>query len=117
MRMSLDHDVLGRMRGITSKDGKTIQYRGIKYANIPGRWQDAVISTCPLSQAGTEFDATKHGPSCPQHPGGFAFDISLIGDVQMTLEETKQDEFECLNLVVTVPARIEREERLPVLVW
>lgn len=117
MKMSLDHEVLGQMRGITSKDGKTIQYRGIKYASIPGRWQDAVISESPLSQPGTEFDATKHGPSCPQHPGGFAFDLSLVGDVKMALKEGEQDEFECLNLVVTVPAGVRREDRLPVFVW
>jgi carboxylesterase type B len=117
LKMTMNHETLGQMRGIKSKDGKTIQYRGIKYANIPGRWQDAVISNSPLSQQETEFDATKHGLSCPQHPGGFAFDVSLIGDVKMVLEENEQDEFECLNLVVTVPAGIEMGARLPVFVW
>lgn len=115
--MSLDHDVLGRMRGIRSKDGKTIQYRGIKYAEIPGRWQNPVMLSKSLSSSGSEYDATRHGPSCPQHPGAFAFDLSLIGNVNLDLEEKEQSEFECLNLVVTVPVGTKKGDKLPVFVW
>lgn len=115
--MSLSHEILGRMRGIEFKDGRTIQYRGIKYASIPGRWQDAVMLSTALSDSGTEFDATRHGPSCPQQPEGFAFDLGLIGNVTLALEETEQSEFECLNLVVTVPVGTKKEDKLPVFVW
>ncbi|KUJ09450.1 alpha/beta-hydrolase [Mollisia scopiformis] len=115
--MSLDHEILGRLRGSESKDGKTIQYRGIKYADIPGRWKEPVMLSQRLNPQGSEYDATKYGPSCPQHPGGFAFDLSLVGNVTLALESNEQSEFECLNLVVTVPAGTKKGDKLPVFVW
>ncbi|KAF8860196.1 alpha/beta-hydrolase [Acephala macrosclerotiorum] len=115
--MSLNHGVLGRMRGKESEDGRTIQYRGIKYADIPGRWQDPVLISQPVSFTGSELDATKFGPSSPQHPGGFAFDVSLVGNLTLTQESTEQSEFECLNLDVTVPAGKRAVDKLPVFVW
>jgi carboxylesterase type B len=115
---TLNHGTLGRMRGLVSDDGKTVQYRGIKYASISGRWQDPVLLSQSLSQGDAEFDATKHGPSCPQHPAGFAYDLSLVGNVSLTRENEEQSEFECLNLIVVVPAGQEKlHEKLPVMVW
>jgi carboxylesterase type B len=115
---TLNHETLGRMRGVLSEDGKTVQYRSIKYASIRGRWQDPVPASKPLSQGDTEFDATKHGPSCPQHPAGFVYDLSLVGNVSLTRENERQSEFECLNLVLVVPVgEGEMRERLPVMVW
>lgn len=115
--MSFNHPTLGRMRGKQSQDGKTIQYRGIKYASIPGRWQDCILSDTPLDPSGTDLDATKHGPSCPQDPKWFAFDLSLVRELDCTLEEKEQDEFECLNLVVTVPAGVKEGDDVPVFAW
>ncbi|KAK0105613.1 hypothetical protein ONS95_004143 [Cadophora gregata] len=117
--MALNHPSLGKMRGRVSDDGQTVQYRGIKYARIPGRWQDPVLLDGPLNRSGDgkEFDASKHGPSCPQHPGGHAFDLSLVGEVELENENTETDEFECLNLVVTVPKGVKDEDKLPVFVW
>lgn len=114
--MHLTHPILGRLRGISSSE-ETTQYRNIKYANIPGRWKDSVL----LSQKNrVEFDATKFGPSCPQHPVGFPFDLSLVGNVELEREKEAEigDEFECLNLVVTVPSNGNVEKGLlPVMVW
>jgi carboxylesterase type B len=115
---TLNHPTLGRMRGLLSEDGKTVQFRGIKYASIPGRWQDPILLSQKLVEEEGEFDATKHGPSCPQHPAGFAYDISLVGNVALTRESEELSEFECLNLIVVVPVEnLGKEEELPVMVW
>lgn len=115
---TLNHPTLGRMRGLLSEDGKTVQFRGIKYASILGRWQDPILLSEKLVKDEDEFDATKHGPSCPQHPAGFAYDISLVGNVALTRESEELSEFECLNLIVVVPVEsLDKEEELPVMVW
>jgi carboxylesterase type B len=115
---TLNHPTLGRMQGLLSDDGKTVQFRGIKYASIPGRWQDPILLNQKLAEGETEFDATKHGPSCPQHPAGFAYDLSLVGNVVLTRESEELSELECLNLIVVVPVEsLEKEEELPVMVW
>ena len=115
---TLNHETLGRMRGLLSEDGRTVQFRGIKYASIPGRWRDPVLLSQKLIEGGGEFDATKHGPSCPQHPAGFAYDLSLVGNVALAKENDEQSEFECLNLIVVVPVEsLRKTERLPVMVW
>lgn len=114
--MSLNQEILSQMRGKESQDGRTIQYRGIKFANIPGRWQDPVLLSHRLS-SNSAFDATKHGPSSPQHPGAFAFDVSLVGNLTLTQESTEQSEFECLTLSVTVPIGTKIGDKLPVFVW
>ena len=115
---TLTHGSLGRLRGKLSEDGKTVQFRGIKYASIPGRWQDPVLLSEKFVEGEGEFDATRHGPSCPQHPAGFAYDLSLVGNVALTRENEEQSEFECLNLIVFVPVEvIGKSEKLPVMVW
>jgi len=114
----LNHEGLGRLRGLLSEDGKTVQFRGIKFASIPGRWQDPVVESQRLAQGEEEFDATRHGPSCPQHPAAFAFDLSLVGNVALTRENEDISELDCLNLIVVVPVEaLERKEKLPVMVW
>ncbi|CZR63049.1 uncharacterized protein PAC_12946 [Phialocephala subalpina] len=115
--MSLNHETLGRMRGKESRDGRTIQYRGLKYADIPERWQDPIMIWPQLTSLGSEFDATKHGLSSPQHPGGFPFDVSLVGNLTLAQESTEQSEFECLNLSVTLPIGAKPGDNLPVFVW
>jgi carboxylesterase type B len=112
----LTHPILGRLKGLVSSDGQTTQYRNIKHASIPGRWQNPILFSQKYE---TEFDATKFGPSCPQHSAGFAFDLSLIGNVELEREkEVKEvNEFECLNLAVTVPNGVDAGKGLPVMVW
>lgn len=115
---TLNYETLGRIRGVLSEDGKTVQYRGIKYASIPGRWKDPILENKKLAEGTADFDATKHGPSCPQHPAGFAYDLSLVGNVSLTRENEELSELECLNLIVVVPAEGEKKnEKLPVMVW
>jgi carboxylesterase type B len=114
---TLDHEILGQIRGFVSEDERTVQYRGIKFADIPGRWQDPVLLSGPLSEKAEPFDATKYGPSCTQNPNGQLFDLSLIGKVSLEPEKVEQSELDCLNLVVTVPAAVKNLDCLPVMVW
>lgn len=102
--------------------GSTIQYRNVKYASIPERWKDSIpVNTLPTDRNGT-FDATHFGPSCPQKRGSQAWDLTLVGDVSLPLEqgqgETEQmDEFECLHVNITVPRTTKQDGKLPVFVW
>ncbi|KAH8676544.1 Alpha/Beta hydrolase protein [Tricladium varicosporioides] len=112
---SLKHSELGTLLGQPSETGKSTQYRGIKFAIVPSRWSDPILNTQPLS-SDTPYDATKYGPSCPQHPAGFSYDLSLVGDVVLEKKEVETDEFDCLNLVITVPGSIQWKG-LPVMVW
>lgn len=123
----LAHKTLGC--SILGKDrGKTIQFRGLKYANIPGRWQDSVLLDRLPTNNGV-FDATRFGPSAPQQKRSWKWDLGLVGNVMLAAEESNgdggvMDEKECCNVVVTVPKVDEvrnrrecgREEGLPVVV-
>ncbi|PVH75637.1 alpha/beta-hydrolase [Cadophora sp. DSE1049] len=82
---------------------------------VESRMMEGLYNTAASN--GREFGASRHGPSCPQHPGGHAFDLSLVGAVRLENENTQTDEFECLNLIVTVPKGVNVEDKLPVFVW
>jgi carboxylesterase type B len=100
------------------------QFRGIQYATIPCRFRRAVLRiTYPES-----YDAKNHGSPCPQPP------VPLIEDVLSGLiaqpdhvnttsglppksEWTPADEFQCLNLVITCPADVKPDAKLPVMVY
>jgi len=117
MITKIHHPTLGYIRGSLSESQKTVQFRNIKFANIPGRWQDPVLASDRLSP--DEFDATRFGPCCPQKETGLKFDLGLIGDVHLEHDEIPQSELECLNLVITVPQMdsVPKAQRLPVMVW
>ncbi|KAJ4345623.1 uncharacterized protein N0V89_011757 [Didymosphaeria variabile] len=103
----------------------TVQFRNLKYATIPGRWQDSVINTKLPHDVDGVYDATQFGPSCPFSRAAQAWDLTLVGtDVTMPMEEGIQepmDEFSCLHVNVTVPKdhleRAAQGEQLPVFVW
>lgn len=101
-----------------------IQYRGIQYATIPSRFRKAVLRTAYPEN----YDATEHGPPCPQPP------VPLIEDVLSGLiaqpdhvdaasglpsksQWTAADEFQCLNLVITRPADVGKDAKLPVMIY
>jgi carboxylesterase type B len=112
----LEHPLLGKLRGCDSGHGTTIQYRGIQFATIEGRWKDPVLVNARLSN--DERDCTKFGPECPQALGGLDFDLSLVGNVKLDAGTRSQSELECLHLVVTTPANTDVEiSNLPVVVW
>jgi len=122
----LQHSTLGPIRGRRFKENNTTQFRGLKYASIPGRWQDPILlEKYPESRHTEEINGCRFGPSCPQHLGGWKFDLSLIGDVKLEKLGDKAEgvddvnELECCNLIVTIPDSCEKigEGSLPVFVW
>jgi carboxylesterase type B len=126
----LDHPELGPLKGYTASSKKTTQYRNIKYASIPSRFKDPVlVSYPPISPEHAPLNCTNFGPSCPQHPAGFTYDVNLIGEVPEMEKEmdrrkndscenclSESDELECLNSIITIPEG-DFEELLPVMVW
>ncbi|KAL1603825.1 hypothetical protein SLS60_005416 [Paraconiothyrium brasiliense] len=120
---TLYHPTLDRtIRGKPSTS--TVQFRNLKYATIPGRWKESVINTKLPHDADDVYDATQFGPSCPFSRAAQAWDLTLVGNVTMPMEEGIQepmDEFDCLQLNVTVPKdhleKVAQGEQLPVFVW
>ncbi|KAF2179719.1 alpha/beta-hydrolase [Zopfia rhizophila CBS 207.26] len=124
-----EHSTLGCKIGGKVNE-KTIQYRNLKYASIPGRWCDSILLDSLPSQNGM-YDATRFGPSCPQKRGSQAWDLTLVGNEVLACVEGQgdsevMDELECLNLNVTVPKETSGEGKrrtggkgggLPVFVW
>jgi len=108
--------------------GSTIQFRNLKFAKVPGRWQDSILNDTLDPVMDGCYDATYFGPSCPHKRGAQAWDLTLIGAIQMPFgeghrsEEESMNEFECLHATVTVPksvlrGEVNKEKGLPVFVW
>ncbi|KAF7122327.1 hypothetical protein CNMCM5793_000284 [Aspergillus hiratsukae] len=88
------------------------QFRGIKYAKIPARFERAQ----PVeSFDGGVVDATKYGPKCPQVHVDVRHLLRIPEDFE--IEPEAEDEFECLNLDITRPPLSSTNAALPVLVW
>ena len=125
-RHVLDHPSLRcSLRGKAS--ASTVQFRNLKYASVPARYKDSIPYDSLVGEFDRVFDATQFGPSCPQLRAAQAWDLTLVGEVTLPCEQgqgkTEQmDEFECLNLNVTVPKSSLASKRkgrpgLPVFVW
>jgi carboxylesterase type B len=81
----------------------------------------------PLALSSLQFRATdadksshmqKHRPQCPQNHVDAGHLLRIPEILDEGEEEVKQDEFECLNLNVSVPARTtSTKDLLPVLIW
>lgn len=54
-------------------------------------------------------------PKCPQVDVDVRHLLRIPEDFE--IKEEAEDEFECLNLDVTVPANVPSGQKLPVLVW
>ena len=119
--------------GITRNcaDVPVSQYRGIKYASIPRRFEAAQSVD---DFRGGVVDATEFGyrlllprswswlmdeyysPQCPQVGIDPRHLLRIPEDFEIQSE--REDEFECLNLDVTCPSpRGSREKLLPVVIW
>ena len=119
-----------RLVGKSSQN--VIEYRGLKYASIPGRWKEStLLDSLPTDPSQNDIhDATKFGPSCPQNRAAQAWDLTLVGDAVLPCEqgqgkEEVMNEFECLHLNVVVPRQSQESVKigkqksgeLPVFVW
>lgn len=104
----------GEIHGIASpaiRDGSVIEFRGVPYGTIPGRWQRPAL----LEKLDHPHDGSKYGPMCP------SIRIeTLLGDTILDLvgptPNQRMHEFQCLNLNIATPKGV-LDRKLPVLVW
>ncbi|KAL7272644.1 hypothetical protein RUND412_004533 [Rhizina undulata] len=100
------------LKGLSLQDGKVFQFHGIKYASIPERFaRPVLVETWP-----SELDCTTPGPLCPQarydiEGPYFAMPDEMLKNV---VRDLPWNELECLNLIVTIPAEIPAETKLPI---
>ncbi|KAJ4288119.1 hypothetical protein N0V90_012136 [Kalmusia sp. IMI 367209] len=102
------------------------EFRNLKFATIPGRWQDSTLNDTLTHDTNGVYDAAHFGPSCPHLRGAQAWDLTLTGNIQMPFgeghitNEEPMNELECLHVNVTVPKAVLRKREgkgLPVFVW
>ncbi|RMJ05215.1 hypothetical protein CDV36_014106 [Fusarium kuroshium] len=94
------------------------EFRGIPYAHVPGRWEHSRLRDRLPRDV---FDATENGPRCPTQRKG----NSQLFQSYLPFPDDREDEFECLNLLIVRPSKealakggIDTETtKLPVLVW
>ncbi|VDB95609.1 unnamed protein product [Peniophora sp. CBMAI 1063] len=105
---------IGIQHAVSTSDAPVNQFRGIKYASLPGRFRQSHL----FVQYHSRTDATRYGPVCPQ-PRGPRIEQEVFGfdEDEFPVQNLKQIESECLNLNITVPAGATPHSRLPVLVW
>ncbi|KAL7269070.1 hypothetical protein RUND412_008282 [Rhizina undulata] len=111
--VTLDHSSLqARLKGVVlQRDPAIVQYRGIKFGDVPARFCHSI----PAGLA-KEVDCTEFGPRCPQVPWNLSTLFRIPDSYGVNWKEP-EDEFECLNLHVTVPAGVKEGDDVPVLVW
>ena len=107
---SLQADIVGEL----DEDGDLGYFRGIPYASVEQRWTHSRTK----HSLNSPFDATQFGPRCVQRVG----EVLVSGGLNDPVPG--DDEFECLNLNVTVPSEVLKEQEnghkkslLPVMVW
>ncbi|EXJ79515.1 hypothetical protein A1O3_07794 [Capronia epimyces CBS 606.96] len=95
------------------------EFRGIPYADITQRWQHSTLRT---SLPRDIYEATKHGPRCPQPDEGI--DPETFQSHLDYSSEVVESEFDCLNLFIVRPspaALLQRgrkvDDKIPVFVW
>ncbi|ETS86359.1 hypothetical protein PFICI_00187 [Pestalotiopsis fici W106-1] len=104
--------VVGRYSPISDE---VEEFRGIPYARVPGRWEHSH----PREQLPRDiFDATENGPRCPAPSPGDSRSFQSF----LPYPNDREDEFECLNLLVVRPSPLElakyaKSAKLPVLIW
>ncbi|KAF8506291.1 carboxylesterase [Hysterangium stoloniferum] len=109
---SLSTTFVGIQHSLSGPACQIHQYRGIKYASIPGRFRRSQLHTSYTRTT----DAKAHGPIAPQIKR-FRPDESSFGLVREEPSPLIQDEFECLNLTITSPGLEVANGPLPVMIW
>ena len=116
---------------ISSSENAVWQFRGVKFADIPGRFRQSTL----YESFETQTKATRYGyvppasrklhrspkpsPKCPQPPQPARLEDSLIG-VPTSIASHEPDvfsEFDCLNLNITTPAGANPGDKFPVIVY
>ena len=106
----------GTVSGIIApsiKDGSVVEFRGIPYGKIPGRFEKSVL----YEKLEGPHDGSKFGPMCPSIPIEVILNDDKL-DLIAPPPNQGQDEFKCLNLNIAAPkAGLTAGKKLPVLVW
>ncbi|KAK0390698.1 hypothetical protein NLU13_0201 [Sarocladium strictum] len=112
----LSHPQLGNLIGF-ARDEDVVQFRGIPFASVPGRFRQSVLRAEKLPSQ--PFDARQSGPVCPQLKLPFPpYWTAPPPEGYPELKEPGQDEFDCLNLNITAPRKaLESGNTVPVLVF
>ena len=119
--------------GLALKQGAVEQYRGIKFAQLKGRWTEPIVCNdynkvprIPLypktllngNSSSLIYDATKFGPISPQPAEDITGYYSVPKTIVQPMPETAvQDELESLNLVITRTVTKPDSKPLPVVVF
>jgi carboxylesterase type B len=113
MTITVDVPDYGVVNGIISPaipDGSVLEFRGVPYGKIPGRFQRPHL----VGKLSSPHDGSKYGPMCPS-----VRIETILGDTILDLigpaPNQPQDEFECLNLNIAVPKKV--VGKIPVLIW
>ncbi|KAI3620874.1 alpha beta-hydrolase [Moniliophthora roreri] len=108
--ITIDVPSLGKLHGWRNHEGSQ-QFFGIPYANFTARFR---ASTETTSWSFGEHDGRRLGRYAPQPQRPF---YPFPMPERPHLGESLQDEFECLNLQITMPAGSKAGDKLPVMVW
>ncbi|WP_424466627.1 carboxylesterase family protein [Pseudoclavibacter helvolus] len=98
----------GPIRGWTQEwpGARLVRATGIRYADA-NRFEPPV----PAPDHAQVFEATSWSPACPQPPMPVLEEVLGSGIGDLGVDER------CQHLSITLPADLERNERLPVMVW
>ncbi|KAK9476102.1 Alpha/Beta hydrolase protein [Lipomyces japonicus] len=114
-RYRYEHPVLGALDGVVVGNGTVVQFRAIKFASVPARYRQAVL----LRKVESSRDFTSYGPVCPQlYDAPFKDGKGFGGSLPPLVNEF--DEFECLNLTITIPKFVLDQpdsKKLPIMTW
>ncbi|KAF9775799.1 hypothetical protein IL306_006068 [Fusarium sp. DS 682] len=113
---TFNHPKLGSIIGF-ARDDDVVQFRGIPFASVPGRFRQSVLRAGQLPSQ--PFNARQPGPECPQLNLPFPqYWTAPPPSGYPPLEKPAQDEFNCLNLSITAPRKVlESGQNAPVLVF
>ncbi|ORY26779.1 Alpha/Beta hydrolase protein [Naematelia encephala] len=108
---SIEVKDLGTAQGWFNHEDGTTQFFGIPYADIPARFRHSTLKTAWPNR---QWDARKLGGHAPQPERPF---YPFPMPARDHLGEAFIDEFECLNMQITLPRGCSPEDKLPVLVF
>ncbi|KAL3426702.1 carboxylesterase [Phlyctema vagabunda] len=110
MSKALTHPLLGEILPKSGDD--VVQFLGLKYASLENAFAESALH---VPEPGT-IDASKHGPSVVSPQIACEMEFGLI-QKSLELPEFTYSELDGLNLNITVPASISKDQKLPVFVF
>jgi carboxylesterase type B len=110
------HPLLGALTGrISLSTPNVVHFRSIPFATIPARFRQSILLDHVPSSHSRDF--THYGTGCPSLSE--TNQIEAAGGLLPGEKEKEFDEFDCLNLTISVPkdALGDEGKKLPVMVY